>query len=219
MQNKIISAESFVSKLHDGASIMVGGFMNVGTPTGLIDAILKTDLKDFTIICNDAGFPDAGVGKLIAAGKVKKLIATHIGLNPKAGELMGKEELEVDLVPQGTLAEQIRAGGVGLGGILTPTGIGTLVQKDKKVIEVQGRNYLLEEPIQADFALLLGHMVDEKGNTIYTKTTRNFNPLMAMAAKTVVVEARSVVSIGDLDPENIVTPHTFVDYIVRGHTV
>lgn len=218
MVKKLISASDFVSKLHDGASIMVGGFMNIGTPVELIDEILKTELKNLTIICNDAGLPGAGVGKLIEAGRVKKLIATHIGLNPLAGQLMGEYKLEVELIPQGTLAERIRAAGVGLGGILTPTGIGTLVQEGKKIIKVGGRDFLLEEPLKADFAIVLGHVVDEKGNTMYSKTTRNFNPLMAMAANTVVVEARSVVDVGELDPDTIATPHIFVDYIVRGKT-
>lgn len=218
MVKKLISASDFVSKLHDGASIMVGGFMNIGTPVELIDEILKTEFKNLTIICNDAGLPGVGVGKLIEAGRVKKLIATHIGLNPLAGQLMGEYKLEVELIPQGTLAERIRAAGVGLGGILTPTGIGTLVQEGKKIIKVGGRDFLLEEPLKADFAIVLGHVVDEKGNTMYSKTTRNFNPLMAMAANTVVVEARSVVDVGELDPDTIATPHIFVDYIVRGKT-
>ncbi|MFW5838904.1 MAG: CoA transferase subunit A [Bacillota bacterium] len=216
MKNKIIDAQAFASKIHDGASIMVGGFMNIGTPTLLIDAILETDVKNLTIICNDAGLPGIGVGKLIEAGKVKKLVASHIGLNPMAGQLMGSEDLEVDLVPQGTMAERIRAGGVGLGGILTPTGIGTLVEKDKQVIAVDGKDYLLESPLKADFALLLGHVVDQRGNTVYTKTTRNFNPLMAMAADTVVIEAKSIVDIGEINPDHIVTQHIFIDYIVGG---
>ena len=216
MINKLISKHDFVAKIHDGASIMVGGFMNIGTPEGLIDAIIETDVKDLTIICNDAGLPGVGVGKLIDAGKVKKLIASHIGLNPTAGQKMATEELIVELTPQGTLAEQIRAGGAGLGGVLTPTGIGTLVQEGKKIIEVDGVDYLLEKPLKADFALILGHVVDEKGNTTYNKTTRNFNPLMATACETVVVEARTLVEIGTLDPDHVITQHIFVDYIVKG---
>lgn len=216
MKNKLTSYSDIVSKIHDGATIMVGGFMNVGTPVGIIEEMLKTDVKNLTIICNDAGYPDTGVGKLIKAGKVEKLIATHIGLNPVAGELMGKKELDVELVPQGTLAEKIRAGGFGLGGILTQTGIGTMVQEGKEVVTVDEVDYLLEKPLKADFALLLGAVVDKRGNTLYSKTTRNFNPLMATAAETVLVEAKKVVEIGELDPEDIVTPHVFVDYIVGG---
>jgi len=216
MKNKVISKTDFVAKVHNGASIMIGGFMNIGTPEGIIDALLKTDVKDLTIICNDAGLPSIGVGKLIDAGKVKKLIASHIGLNPTAGEKMTSGEMEVELIPQGTLAERIRAGGAGLGGFLTPTGLGTLVQEGKQVINVDGRNYLLEKPLKADFAFLLGHVVDKKGNVVYNKTTRNFNPLMATACETVVVEARTLVETGQLDPDHVITQHIFVDYIVEG---
>ncbi|XMB68052.1 CoA transferase subunit A [Mycoplasmatota bacterium zrk1] len=213
---KIIDKSEFISKLKNGMSIMVGGFMVVGTPENLIEEIVKSDIKDLTIICNDAGLPNKGVGKLISAGKVKKLIASHIGLNPEAGKRMSEGTMEVELVPQGTLVEQIRSGGAGLGGFLTPTGLGTIVQEGKKIIEVDGEKFLLEKPLKADIALLLGHKVDEKGNTIYSKTTRNFNPMMATACEIVIVEAREVVSIGDLNPDNIVTPHIFVDYIVKG---
>jgi acetate CoA/acetoacetate CoA-transferase alpha subunit len=216
MKNKVISKSDFVAKIHDGASIMIGGFMNIGTPEGIIDAIVETDVKDLTIICNDAGLPGVGVGKLIDAGKVKKLIASHIGLNPIAGKKMATEEMIVELRPQGTLAEQIRAGGAGLGGVLTPTGIGTLVQEGKKIVQVDGVDFLLEKPLKADFALILGHVVDQKGNTVYNKTTRNFNPLMATACETVVVEARSIVDIGTLDPDHVITQHIFIDYIVKG---
>jgi acetate CoA/acetoacetate CoA-transferase alpha subunit len=216
MKNKLIAMADFVSKIQDGASVMIGGFMNIGTAEGIIDAIIKTDIKDLTIICNDAGLPGVGVGKLISAGKVKKLIASHIGLNPIAGEKMTSGEMEVELVPQGTLAERIRAGGSGLGGFLTPTGIGTMVQDGKKIIHVDGKDYLLEKPLKADFAFLLGHIVDKKGNIVYRKTTRNFNPLMATACETVVVQARNIVEIGQLDPDHIITPHIFVDYIVEG---
>lgn len=216
MKTKMTSYSDFVSKIHDGASIMVGGFMNIGTPEGIIDAILASDVKDLTIICNDAGLPGVGVGKLIDANKVKKLIASHIGLNPIAGQKMAAEEMIVELIPQGTLAERIRAGGTGLGGFLTPTGLGTIVQEGKKVLEVDGKKYLLEKPLKADFAILLGHKVDKKGNTIYRLTTRNFNPLMAMAAETVAVEAREIVEIGSLDPDAIVTQHIFIDHILQG---
>lgn len=216
MKTKMTSHVDFVSKIYDGASIMVGGFMNIGTPEGIIDAILASDLKDLTIICNDAGLPGVGVGKLIDAGKVKKLIASHIGLNPIAGQKMAENEMEVDLIPQGTLAERIRSGGTGLGGFLTPTGLGTMVQEGKQVIEVDGKSYLLEKPLRADFAILLGHKVDKKGNTVYRLTTRNFNPLMAMACDTVAVEAREVVEIGELDPDQIITQHIFIDHILQG---
>lgn len=216
MKNKLITKADFVAKVFDGASIMVGGFMNIGTPTGIIDALLETDVKDLTIICNDAGLPDIGVGKLIAAGKVKKLIASHIGLNPIAGEKMTKGEMEVELIPQGTLAERIRSGGAGLGGFLTPTGIGTVVEEGKQTLEVDGRKYILEKPLKADFAFLLGHVVDKKGNVCYRLTTQNFNPLMATACETVVVEAKSLVEIGEINPDHIHTQFIFIDYIVEG---
>lgn len=219
MKKKIISRADFVAKIPNGASILVGGFMNIGTAEAIIDEMLKTDVKDLTIICNDAGLPGVGVGKLIDAGKVKKLIASHIGLNPIAGQKMTSGEMEVELIPQGTLAERIRIGGAGLGGFLTPTGIGTIVQEGKQIIEVDGRNYILEKPLKADFAFLLGHVVDKKGNVVYSKTTRNFNPLMATAAECVVVEARKVVEIGDIDPDHIITPHIFVDYIVEDEKI
>jgi len=215
MKKKIISTAEFVAKIPNGASIMVGGFMNIGTAEAIIDEMLKTDVKDLTIICNDAGLPGVGVGKLIDAGKVKKLIASHIGLNPVAGQKMTSGEMEVQLIPQGTLAERIRSAGAGLGGFLTPTGIGTIVQDGKEIIEVDGRKYILEKPLKADFAFLLGHQVDKKGNIVYSKTIRNFNPLMATAAECVVVQARNVVEIGDLNPDHIITPHIFVDYIVE----
>ena len=219
MKKKIITRADFVAKIPNGASILVGGFMNIGTAESIIDEMLKTDVKDLTIICNDAGLPGVGVGKLIDAGKVKKLIASHIGLNPIAGQKMTSGEMEVELIPQGTLAERIRIGGAGLGGFLTPTGIGTIVQEGKQIIEVDGRNYILEKPLKADFAFLLGHVVDKKGNVVYSKTTRNFNPLMATAAECVVVQARKVVEIGDINPDHIITPHIFVDYIVEDEKI
>ncbi len=216
MKNKLISKAEFVSMIPNGASIMVGGFMNIGTAEEIIDEMLKTDVRDLTIICNDAGLPGIGVGKLIDAGKVKKLIASHIGLNPVAGEKMTDGSMEVELIPQGTLAERIRAGGSGLGGFLTPTGIGTIVQEGKPIMEIDGKKYIVEKPLKADFAFLLGHVVDKKGNVVYSKTIRNFNPLMATAAEHVVVLARKVVEIGEINPDHIITPHIFIDHIIEG---
>lgn len=210
---KLIKKEQLKDYFFDGMSIMVGGFMVVGTPEGIIDEIVKLNIRDITIICNDAGFVDKGVGKLISNGQVSKLIASHIGLNPEAGKLMSDEKMDVLLVPQGTLIEQIRAGGAGLGGFLTPTGIGTIVENGKKIIEVDGVFYILEKPLKADFALLYGSTVDEYGNVLYTKTTRNFNPMMATAAKTVIVEAREIVK--HIDPDTVITPHIFVDYVIK----
>ena len=210
---QIIKITELKNYLFDGMSIMVGGFMAVGTPELLIDEIVRLNIKNITIICNDAGFIDLGVGKLIVNGQVKKLIASHIGLNPEAGRLMSEGLMECELVPQGTLAEQIRAGGAGLGGFLTPTGLGTVVEKGKEIITVNKKDFLLELPLRADLALLYGTTVDKYGNTNYTKTTRNFNPVMATATDVVIVQAREMVD--KIDPDNVMTPHIFVDYIVK----
>ena len=210
---KIIKISDLKDHLFDGMSIMVGGFMAVGTPEPLIDEMLKINTKNLTIICNDAGFVDLGVGKLIVNGQVKKLIASHIGLNPVAGKLMGEGIMECVLIPQGTMAEQIRAGGAGLGGVLTPTGLGTIVEEGKKILTVNSKDYILELPIRADLALIYGTTVDKYGNTNYTKTTRNFNPVMATATDKVIVLARTMVD--RIDPDNVVTPHVFVDYIIK----
>ena len=210
---EIIKQSQIKDHLFDGMSIMVGGFMCIGTPEVIVDEIVKSNVKDLTIICNDAGLPGKGVGKLIENGQVKKLIASHIGLNPRAGQLMGEEKLIVHLVPQGTLAEKIRAGGAGLGGFLTPTGIGTIVENGKDVLKVDGKDYLLELPIRADLAILYGTTVDIYGNVLYTKTTRNFNPLMATATDNVIVQARQVIDV--IDPDAVHTPHIFVDYVMK----
>ena len=210
---EIIKITDLKNHLFDGMSIMVGGFMAVGTPELLIDEIVRLNIKDITIICNDAGFVDLGVGKLIVNGQVKKLIASHIGLNPEAGRLMSEGLMECELVPQGTLAEQIRAGGAGLGGFLTPTGLGTIVEEGKEIITVDGKDFILELPLRADLALLYGTTVDKYGNTNFTKTTRNFNPVMATATDLVIVQARTMVE--RIDPDNVMTPHIFVDYIVK----
>ena len=208
-----IKREEIKDHLFDGMSIMVGGFMCIGTPEVIVDEIVKSNVKDLTIICNDAGLPGKGVGKLIENGQVQKLVASHIGLNPMAGQLMGEEKLIVHLIPQGTLAEKIRAGGAGLGGFLTPTGLGTIVEKGKDILKVDGKEYILELPIRADLAILYGTTVDRHGNVLYTKTTRNFNPLMATATDNVIVQARQVIDV--LDPDTIHTPHIFVDHVVK----
>jgi len=210
---KLIDINEFKSHFKDGMSIMVGGFMAVGTSELLIDALVETNIKDLTIICNDAGFPDKGVGKLIENNQVKKLLASHIGLNPTAGKMMSSGLLEVILIPQGTLIEQIRAGGAGLGGVLTPTGIGTKVEDGKQKIIVDNKAYLLEKPLKADVAIIRGSVVDPFGNVVYHATTRNFNPMMAMACDKVFVWPEELVD--KLDPNFIMTPHIFVDYIVK----
>lgn len=215
MQNKIIDATIFRSLLKDNMVIMFGGFMTVGTSETLISEIIKSGIKDITAICNDGGFEDKGLGRLIKNGQVKKLIASHIGLNPLIGKMMAEGTLEVELSPQGTLVERIRSGGANLGGVLTPTGLGTEVEKGKQVITVQEKCYLLEEPLKADLAIIKGSIVDKRGNIIYSKTTRNFNPIMATAADIVVVSTHNIVEVGALDPDAIITPHIFVDYILQ----
>jgi acetate CoA/acetoacetate CoA-transferase alpha subunit len=220
LKNKIMTADEAVATIKDGDSIMVGGFMACGTPEILIDALVRKNVRHLTIICNDAGVPGRGVGKLISNGQVKKLIASHVGLNPEVAQRMNTDveadKLECILVPQGTLAERVRAGGAGLGGILTPTGVGTIVAEGKQVISVQGRDYLLEEPLRADHAFLRGSVTDKFGNTTYNGTTRTFNPMMATAADNVIVGTCEIVEIGEIDPNHVVTSGIFVDAIVGG---
>ncbi len=220
MKSKIMTAFEAVSEIEDGATVMVGGFMACGTPEILIDALVEKGVKNLTIICNDAGVPGRGVGKLLSNGQIKTLIASHVGLNPEVAQRMNTEveddKLECILVPQGTLAERIRAGGAGLGGFLTPTGVGTIVAEGKQVINVDGRDYLLETPLKADFALIRGSVTDQFGNTTYNGTTRTFNPMMATAASYVIVGACEIVETGQIDANNIVTSGIFVDAVVGG---
>ena len=197
-----------------GATVMINGFMAVKSPETLIDGLVANGTGQLTIISNDASVPGQGVGKLLTAGLIKKLVASHIGLNPEAATRMHAGSLEVELIPQGTLAERIRCGGAGLGGVLTPTGIGTSVEEGKQKLTVNGQDYLLETPLRADVALIRGSIVDTKGNVYYRGTTKNFSPVMAMAADLVIVEAEQLVEPGDLDPELVMTPCLFVDYIV-----
>ncbi len=215
--NKWIDKLKFQSLIKDKQTIMVGGFLTCGTPETLIDWIVETNVKDLTIICNDAGYPDKGVGKLIANNQVKKLIASHIGTNPYAGKLMGEGLLEVNLIPQGTLIEQIRSYGAGLGGILTPVGIKTSIQEGKQVITLSGKEFLLEEPIGADVALVNAYYSDQLGNLTYSKTARNFNPIIALSAKTVIALVDQKVE--KIDPETVITAHTFVHYLVGGENL
>ncbi|MBU1092943.1 MAG: 3-oxoacid CoA-transferase subunit A [Firmicutes bacterium] len=215
--NKWIDKKQFQSLIKDGQSIMVGGFLTCGTPEMLIDWIVETNVKDLTIICNDAGYPDKGVGKLIANNQVKKLIASHIGTNPYAGKLMGDGLLEVNLIPQGTLIEQIRAYGAGLGGILTPVGVRTSIQEGKQVITLSNKEFLLEEPIGADLALVNAYYSDRLGNLTYARTARNFNPIIALSAKHVIALIDRKVD--QIDPETVITPHTFIHYLVGGENI
>jgi acetate CoA/acetoacetate CoA-transferase alpha subunit len=210
--HKLMNKASFMSAMQDGMRIHVGGFMVCGTPRLLVDWLVESGVKDLTIICNDAGYEDEGVGKLIKNGQVKTLIASHIGLNPEAGRRMREELMDVELVPQGTLAERIRAYGAGLGGVLTPTGIHTIVEEGKQVITVGGRQYILEEALGTDIALIEAKAADPLGNLVYDKTARNFNPVMATSATTVYALVHDMVE--DMDPECVVTPHIFVHHII-----
>ncbi|MBO0487630.1 CoA transferase subunit A [Vagococcus fluvialis] len=214
--NKIISLDQAVDLIKDGDTVMVGGFMANGTPERIVDALVAKGTKNLTLICNDAGLPDKGVGKMVMTKQFSKIIASHIGLNREAGRQMNEGETIVELIPQGTLVEQIRAGGFGLGGFLTPTGIGTLVAEGKELITVDGKDYLLEKPIKADVALIFANKVDEGGNLQYIGSENNFNQVMAANATTTIVEAREIVKSGDLDPNFVHTPGIFVDYIVEG---
>ncbi len=211
---KSMGIDDAVSKISDGMTLMIGGFLTVGSPCKVIEALVESGVKDLTIICNDTGYMDKGIGKLVVNNQVKKVITSHIGTNKETGRKMSAGEMDVELVPQGTLAERIRSGGAGLGGVLTPIGIGTPVAEGKPIIEVKGKAYILEEPLRADVALLHGSQVDEKGNTYYHQATRNFNPIMATAADIVIVEAEKLVPVGTLDPHMVMTPGLFVDHIV-----
>lgn len=211
---KTISLQDAVAMIPMGATLMVGGFMGVGTPEPVIDELVRQKKQDLTIIANDTASPGIGIGKLVDAGLVRRVIVSHIGLNPETQRQMLAGSLQVDLVPQGTLAERIRAGGFGLGGILTATGIGTVVEEGKQKIAVDGRDYLLEPALRADFALVQAFIADYLGNLSYALTARNFNPLMAMAADTVVVQAENIVPVGVIAPDHVVTPAPVVDYLI-----
>lgn len=212
---KEITLENAVSMVKDGMTIMVGGFLAVGAATQIIDAIAQSGVKNLTLICNDSAFPDKSLGKLIVNKQVKKLIATHVGTNPETANQMNAGEMEVEFVPQGTLAERIRAFGAGLGGVLTPVGLGTIIAEGKEVIKVDGKDYLLEKPLGADLALLGASIADESGNLVYLGTTQNFNPTMATAAKVVIAEVGEVVKTGEILPHQVHTPNIFVDYIYK----
>lgn len=209
-----IPVDQSVSMIPDGASLMIGGFMAVGTPERVIDELVRQNKRDLTVIANDTASPGQGIGKLIGAKLVRKAIVSHIGLNPETQRQMMAGELEVELVPQGTLIERIRAGGYGLGGVLTPTGLGTPVENHKQRVEVDGKTYLLEIALKADFALVQAFLADYLGNLSYALTARNFNPVIAMAADTVIASADNVVPVGVISPDHVVTPAPLVDYLV-----
>ena len=212
---KQVTLEEAVAQIKDGMTIMVGGFLAVGAPTQIVDALVEKGVKDLTLICNDTAFPDQSIGKLIVNRQVKKLYVSHIGTNPETSNQMNAGELDVEFWPQGTLAERIRAKGAGLGGVLTATGLGTIIAEGKEVITVDGKEYLLEKPLGADVAIIGASIADEAGNLIYKGTTQNFNPLMATAADIVIAEAEEVVATGTLAPETIPTSGVYVDYLYK----
>jgi len=231
MKNKIITAQEAAALVKDGSSVMIGGFMANGTPESIMDALVERDAKDLTVICNDGGFGPSfdengneikaptGSGKLIKNHSVKKLIATHIGLNKQVAEQMNSGEMSVTLVPQGSLAEMIRAGGAGLGAVVTPTGVGTEIEDGEFTMKkeaIDGKDYLFMKPVKADFALIGANVVDKKGNCFFKGTTKNFQIVMATAADTVIVEAEKLVEVGELDGDYVQVPYIFVDYIVVG---
>jgi len=211
---KTVSLERAVEQIPDGASVMVGGFMGVGTPERVMDELVRQGRRGLTVIGNDTARPGRGIGKLVSAGVAGKAIVSHIGLNPETQKKMISGEMDVELVPQGTLIERIRAGGFGLGGILTPTGVGTLVEEGKRKVDVDGATYLLEPALKADFALVEAFLADYYGNLVYALTARNFNPVIAMAARTVIVDATHIVPVGMISPDHVVTPAVLVDYLI-----
>jgi acetate CoA/acetoacetate CoA-transferase alpha subunit len=209
-----ISLERSVEMIPDGANVLIGGFMAVGTPERVVDELVRQEKRDLTVIANDTAMPDRGIGKLVAAKRVRKAIVSHIGLNPETQRQMLAGEMEVELVPQGTLIERIRAGGYGLGGVLTQTGLGTPVADGKQRVQIDGKSYLVEPALRADFALVHAFVADYLGNLGYALTARNFNPVIAMAGGTVIACADNIVPVGVIPPDHVMTPAPVVDYLV-----
>ena len=212
MQTIVVSAA--IEMVPDGASLMIGGFMGVGTPERVVDEIVRQGKRELTVIANDTAMPGVGIGKLVRAKALRKVIVSHIGLNPETQQLMMSGQLNVELVPQGTLIERIRAGGYGLGGVLTPTGLGTIVEENKQRVEVDGKSYLVETALRADFALVHAFLADYIGNLSYALTARNFNPVIAMAVTTVIANADHIVPVGVIAPDHVITPAPVVDYLI-----
>ena len=215
--NKVVpSAEEAVALVPDGATIMMGGFGLCGIPENLIAALHRQGSKDLTVISNNAGVDDFGIGVLLRARQVRKMISTYVGENKEFERQFLTRELEVELVPQGTFAERIRAGGAGIGGFFTPTGSGTLVAEGKETRVIDGKPYVLEVPLHADFAFVKAWKGDRAGNLVYRRTARNFNPVMATAAIVTIAEVEQLLEPGALDPDHVVTPGIFVKHILQG---
>jgi 3-oxoacid CoA-transferase subunit A len=214
--NKVVAPESVIARVRDGASIMMGGFGLCGIPENLIKMLAASGIKNLTVMSNNAGVADYGIGLMLQNGQVRKMIGTYIGENELLERLILEKKIEVELNPQGTLAERIRAGGAGIGGFFTPTGVGTIIAEGKETRTIDGREYVLEKPLRADFAFIKAWKGDPMGNLVYRRTTRNFNPVMATAADFVVAEVEEIVGVGDLDPDTIVTPGIYVDALFEG---
>lgn len=213
--HKVCRFEDVYHLFKDNQSILFGGFGGIGTPPGLINLILETGIRNLSLIGNDTGFPDIGIGKLVTQRRAKKIIVSHIGSNPNAGLFMNNGELEVEFSPQGTLVERIRAGGMGLGGILSDIGLDMdIVSKGKQTVKIGERNYLVEPALTADIAIVYAAMADPYGNLVFDKSARNTNPLVAMAGEVTIAEVVEIVPLGALDPEQIIVPGAFVDYII-----
>jgi acetate CoA/acetoacetate CoA-transferase alpha subunit len=211
---KTIPITDAVALIPDGATLMIGGFMGVGTPERIVDELVRQGKQNLTVIANDTAVPGRGIGKLVDAGLIARTVASHIGLNPETQKQMIAGKMAVDLIPQGTLIERIRSGGCGLGGVLTPTGIGTIVEEGKQKVEVNGLQYLVETALRADFALINAFLADYLGNLSYALTGRNFNPIIAMAADTTIACADHIVPVGLIAPDHVVTPAPLVDYLI-----
>ncbi|HEY6363113.1 MAG TPA: CoA transferase subunit A [Vicinamibacterales bacterium] len=215
--NKVVeNADAAVAMIPDGATIMMGGFGLSGLPENLIRAVHDRGTRDLTIISNNAGVDDFGIGILLKSRQVRKMISTYVGENKEFERRVLKGEIEIELVPQGTFAERIRAGGAGIGGFFTPTGYGTVVAEGKETRIIDGRPYVLEMPLRADYALVKAYKGDRAGNLVYRKTARNFNPVMATAAPVTIAEVEHLVEVGHIDPESVVTPGIFVKYLLQG---
>jgi 3-oxoacid CoA-transferase subunit A len=213
--NKVLgSADEAVALVHDGATLMVGGFGLCGVPEGLITALHRRGTRGLTVISNNAGVDEFGLGILLRSRQIRKMVSSYVGENREFERQFLSGELEVELVPQGTFSERIRAGGAGIGGFFTPTGYGTLVAEGKETREIDGRWYVLERPLVADFAFVKAHRADHTGNLVYRKTARNFNPMMATAARVTIAEVEHLVEPGAIDPDTVVTPGIFVRHVV-----
>jgi acetate CoA/acetoacetate CoA-transferase alpha subunit len=213
--HKAITPQAAADLIPDGATIMIGGFMGAGSPHRIIDALVEAGRKNLTLIANDTARPGYGIGKLIHVGAISRAICSHIGLNPETQKAMIAGSLDVLLTPQGTLAEQIRAGGFGLGGVLTKTALGTIAAKGMKVIDIDGDEWLYAPPLKADFALIHADRADYNGNLCYQLTSTNFNPVMATAAAVVIAESREIAPVGLIPPDQVTTPGVLVDFLIR----